>query len=216
MLIVPAVYFVGFDSMGPVIYFCMLYVLFQLLSPQFQQSLLCWWSSLPGSCDSTPTAAGWIRAGWHSSWRYEISLLVLKKIFHSFAALTREIFFNMVFPGIELDSVNQVAGVPTEKLSVLKELITSWLTWKWCNRQELKSLIRHLHPAAKVVWPGRTFHATWLTFYPAFEKEITQSVLTGNFTWTSCGGTTFSSTGMGIWLFPGLVPEADVEVKAAA
>ena len=30
--------------------------------------------------------------------------------------------------GIELDSVNQVAGVPTEKLSVLKELITSWLT----------------------------------------------------------------------------------------
>ena len=26
--------------------------------------------------------------------RYEISLLVLKKIFHSFALLTREIFFN--------------------------------------------------------------------------------------------------------------------------
>ena len=26
--------------------------------------------------------------------RYEISLLVLKKIFHSFASLTREIFFN--------------------------------------------------------------------------------------------------------------------------
>ena len=28
-----------------------------------------------------------------AAWRYEISLLVLK-IFHSFAALTREIFFN--------------------------------------------------------------------------------------------------------------------------
>ena len=28
-----------------------------------------------------------------AAWRYEISLLVLKKIFHSFAALTREIFF---------------------------------------------------------------------------------------------------------------------------
>ena len=26
--------------------------------------------------------------------RYEISLLVLKEIFHSFAALSREIFFN--------------------------------------------------------------------------------------------------------------------------
>ena len=28
------------------------------------------------------------------AWRYEISLLVLKKIYHSFTALTREIFFN--------------------------------------------------------------------------------------------------------------------------
>ena len=28
------------------------------------------------------------------AWRYEITLLVLKKIFHSFPALTREIFFD--------------------------------------------------------------------------------------------------------------------------
>ena len=28
------------------------------------------------------------------AWRYEIFFLVLKKIFHSLAALTREIFFN--------------------------------------------------------------------------------------------------------------------------
>ena len=28
------------------------------------------------------------------AWRYEISLLVLKKLFHSFAALSPEIFFN--------------------------------------------------------------------------------------------------------------------------
>ena len=28
------------------------------------------------------------------AWRYEISLLVLKKIFQTFAALTLEIFFN--------------------------------------------------------------------------------------------------------------------------
>ena len=108
----------------------------------------------------------------------------------------------LVVLGIELDSVNQVAHLPSKKLSDLKELITSWLTWKWCNRQELGSLIRHLHPAAKVVWPGRTSHATWLTFYAAFEKEITQSVWTGNFTWTSCGGTPFSSTGMGHLAFP--------------
>ena len=29
------------------------------------------------------------------AWRYDISLLVLKKIFHLFTALTREIFFNI-------------------------------------------------------------------------------------------------------------------------
>ena len=34
----------------------------------------------------------------------------------------------LVVLGIELDSVNQVARLPTEKLSVLKGLITSWLT----------------------------------------------------------------------------------------
>ena len=28
------------------------------------------------------------------AWRYEISLLMLKKIFHSFAVLTCEMFFN--------------------------------------------------------------------------------------------------------------------------
>ena len=28
------------------------------------------------------------------AWRYEISLLMLEKIFHSFAALIREIFFS--------------------------------------------------------------------------------------------------------------------------
>ena len=28
---------------------------------------------------------------------------------------------------------------------------------KWCFRWELESLIGHLHHAAKVVWPGRTF-----------------------------------------------------------
>ena len=63
----------------------------------------------------------------------------------------------LVVLGIELDSVNQAARLPAKKLSALKELISSWLTRKWCNRQDLESLIRHLNRAAKVVWPGRTF-----------------------------------------------------------
>ena len=59
--------------------------------------------------------------------------------------------------GIELDSLAQVAHLPADKLQVLQALIRSWLPCKWCFRQELESLIGHLHHAAKIVWPGRTF-----------------------------------------------------------
>lgn len=37
--------------------------------------------------------------------------------------------------GIELDSVNQVAHLPEEKLHALRELIASWLARSWCNRR---------------------------------------------------------------------------------
>ena len=59
--------------------------------------------------------------------------------------------------GIELDSIAQVARLPEDKLFALQELIHSWCNCCWCNRRQLKSLIGHLHHAAKVVWPGRTF-----------------------------------------------------------
>lgn len=59
--------------------------------------------------------------------------------------------------GIELDSVLQVARLPEDKLLALKQLIDSWLQRSWCKKRELESLIGHLHHAAKVVWPGRTF-----------------------------------------------------------
>ena len=59
--------------------------------------------------------------------------------------------------GIELDPLAQVAPVPAEKLHVLLDLIRLWLPRKRWYRQELESLIGHLHHAAKVVWPGRTF-----------------------------------------------------------
>ena len=62
--------------------------------------------------------------------------------------------------GIELDSINQVVCLPAEKLEALRELIASWLAQMWCNRQELESLIGHLHHATKVVWPSQTFFAS--------------------------------------------------------
>ena len=63
----------------------------------------------------------------------------------------------LVVLGIELDSLEQTARLPTEKLMALQELIQSWRTRQWCNRRQLESLIGQLHHAAKVVWPGHTF-----------------------------------------------------------
>ena len=59
--------------------------------------------------------------------------------------------------GIELDSVQQSARLPEDKLAALQELIQLWRNRRWCTRRQLESLIGHLHHAAKVVWPGRTF-----------------------------------------------------------
>ena len=52
--------------------------------------------------------------------------------------------------------VAQVACLPAVKLRILRDFIHSWLPHKWCYRQELESLIAHLHHAAQVVQPGRT------------------------------------------------------------
>ena len=73
--------------------------------------------------------------------------------------------------GIELDSVNQVARLSAEKLEALQELIASWLARMWCNRWELESLIGHLHHAAKVVWPGRTFLCQMIDLLCCFCKR---------------------------------------------
>ena len=53
--------------------------------------------------------------------------------------------------GITLDSVNQVAHLPQEKLLSLQNVIGSWLPRKWRNRHQLEPLVGYLHYAAKVV-----------------------------------------------------------------
>ena len=63
----------------------------------------------------------------------------------------------LVVLGIELDSINQAARLPADKLSALQGLISSWLPRRWYNRRKLESLFGHLHYAANVVWPGRAF-----------------------------------------------------------
>ena len=63
----------------------------------------------------------------------------------------------LVFLGIELDSVTQIARLPAEKFNRSMSLLQSWSNKRTCHRQELESLIGHLHHACKVVRPGRTF-----------------------------------------------------------
>ena len=61
------------------------------------------------------------------------------------------------FLGIELDTRLFVARLPPEKVSTLQSLLQSWSQKRVCRRQELESLLGHLHHAAKVVYPGRPF-----------------------------------------------------------
>ena len=63
----------------------------------------------------------------------------------------------LVVLGIKLASLEQCAHLTEDKLLALRELISFWHSLHWCNSNQLESLIGHLHHAAKVVWPGRTF-----------------------------------------------------------
>ena len=77
----------------------------------------------------------------------------------------------LVVLGFELDSINQAARLPANKLSALQGLISSWLPRRWCNRRKLESLIGHLPYAANVVWPGRTFLHCMIDLLCCFHKK---------------------------------------------
>ena len=124
----------------------------------------------------------------------------------------------LVVLGIELDSITQVARLPQDKLSSLQELIGSWLPRKWCNRRELESLIGHLHHAAKVVWPGRTFLRRMIDLLCCFRRRDHPIRLNREFHLDFRWWHQFLADwhGVSFWLFPGLLPEADVEVSSDA
>ena len=97
---------------------------------------------------------------------------------------------SMTVLGIELDLVNQVARLPEDKFLAPRELIHSWLSNGWCRKQELESLIGHLHHAAKVVWPGRAFLRQFINLLCCFRNknhpvEINQEVCLLPQTWRS-------------------------------
>ena len=122
----------------------------------------------------------------------------------------------LVVLGIELDSVSQIARLPSEKLSALQDLISSWLPRKSCNRRNLESLIGHLHHAAKVVWPGRTFLRRMIDLLCCFHKKDHPILLNREFHLDLLWWHQFLSLwhGVSFWLFPGLLPGVDVEVSS--
>ncbi len=63
----------------------------------------------------------------------------------------------LVFLGIELDSVQQMARLPPDKVDRILRLLQSWSRKSTCTRRELESLIGSLHHTCHVVVPGRTF-----------------------------------------------------------
>ena len=120
--------------------------------------------------------------------------------------------------GIELDSYNQVARLPQEKLLAIQNMIGSWLPRRWCNRHELESLIGHLHHAAKVVWPGRTFLRRMIDLLCCFKRRDHSIRLNQEFHLDLLWWHQFLEEwhGVSFWLFPGLLPVADIEVSSDA
>jgi len=120
--------------------------------------------------------------------------------------------------GIELDSDLQMARLPEDKLQALQGLVHSWLPRKWCFRQELESLIGHLHHAAKVVWPGRTFFRRMIDLLCCFRRKDHPIHLNNQFDLDLQWWHKFLSEwhGVSFWLFPGLSPEADIALSSDA
>ena len=63
----------------------------------------------------------------------------------------------LVFLGIEIDIINQIIRLPSEKLNDILSQLGGWVTKRKCTKRDLLSLIRLLSFAAKVVKSGRTF-----------------------------------------------------------
>ncbi|KAK3697037.1 hypothetical protein QZH41_012486, partial [Actinostola sp. cb2023] len=125
----------------------------------------------------------------------------------------------LVVLGIELDSINQIARLPSDKLSKLRVLLDSWASRQWCRRKELQSLIGHLHHAAKVVWPGRTFLRRMINLLCCFRNDGHPIRLNAEFHLDLNWWLQFLETwnGVSFWLYPGMsaVPTMEVTSDAA-
>ena len=125
---------------------------------------------------------------------------------------------HLVVLGIELDSLEQSARLPADKLAALRELIQSWRLPRWCTRCQLESLIGHLHHVAKVVWPGRMFLRCTIHLLCCFCSRDHPIRLNAEFHRDVQWWPDFlmSWHGVSFWLFPGTAASPDVEVTSDA
>ena len=124
----------------------------------------------------------------------------------------------MVTLGIELDSIDQLARLPTDKMDSLLNLLHHWASYRWCTKRQLQSFIGHLHPAAKVVWPGRAFIRRMINLLRHFRRDDHPIRVSAEFKkdlqwWlrylASCNGVYF-------WLYPGLSLTVNLEMSRYA
>ena len=122
----------------------------------------------------------------------------------------------LVVLGIELDSMAQVGRLPLDKLCAIQELIQSWPDHRWCTRRKLESLIGHLHHAAKVAWPGRTFLHRMINLLQCFRNRDHPICLNSEFRLDLQWWLQFLSSWHGVyfWLFPGMSASPDLEVTS--
>lgn len=87
----------------------------------------------------------------------------------------------LVILGIEVDSVAETVRLPSDKVSAIFELLTTWSSYKWCCKKQLQSLVGLLHHACKVVWPGRTFLRRMIDLLRCFRNDDHPIRLNGEF-----------------------------------
>lgn len=63
----------------------------------------------------------------------------------------------LIFLGIEVDTVNQMIRLSDDRLAALMHTLCTWGNRSKCTKRELQSLIGTLSFACKVIKPGRIF-----------------------------------------------------------
>ena len=83
----------------------------------------------------------------------------------------------LVFLGIEIDTVAFQLKLPEQKLRRLFTTTRDWITKKCCKKRDLQSLIGQLHDASIIIRPGRTFLRRLLDLLKAAHKYPQEAIL---------------------------------------